>query len=103
MLAGRQRRPTALPCSATCGAATRNPDSRNRWDKPLFRLDAEKTEDSSAVLQVELLEYPLWHCLKSDHPSKRLTSREVLSICLEHLCGLMISCSSHCIAARDLV
>ncbi len=79
------------------------PDSRNRWDKPLFRLDAEKTEDSSAVLQVELLEYPLWHCLKSDHPSKRLTSREVLSICLEHLCGLMISCSSHCFAARDLV
>ena len=30
------------------------PDSRNRWDKPLFRLDAEKPEESSAVLQVEL-------------------------------------------------
>ena len=33
------------------------PDSRNRWDKPLFRLNADKAEDSSAVLQVEPLKY----------------------------------------------
>lgn len=31
------------------------PDSRNRWDKPLFRLNADKAEDSSAVLQVQSL------------------------------------------------
>ncbi len=34
------------------------PDSRNRWDQPLFRLDAEKAEESSAILQVDLLTYP---------------------------------------------
>lgn len=30
------------------------PDSRNRWDKPLFRIDAQRPEESTAVLQVTL-------------------------------------------------
>ena len=30
------------------------PDSRNRWDKPLFRLSAQRQEDSAAILQVKL-------------------------------------------------
>ena len=31
------------------------PDSRNRWDKPLFRLDAGQAEESDAILQVAAL------------------------------------------------
>ena len=30
------------------------PDSRNRWDKPLFRLNAQRQEESAAILQVKL-------------------------------------------------
>ena len=28
------------------------PDSRNRWDKPLFRLDPQNAEQSATILQV---------------------------------------------------
>jgi len=30
------------------------PDPRNRWDKPLFRLNAQQQQEAAAILQVKL-------------------------------------------------